>query len=148
MSQTLIRTALADDEAVWRKLWRGYCAFYEAQVSDDVTAHTWGRIIDPSSPVKCIFAERNGEVIGFANYIVHENTWEMHPLCYLEDLFVAPEARGSGAGKALIQWLKDAMPEQGWARLYWMTHKDNATARRLYDSFTRADDFVRYVVRS
>lgn len=143
-----VRPALADDEAAWRALWKGYCDFYQAAVSDDVTAHTWGRIVDPSSSVKCAFAEQAGNIVGFANYIVHENTWELHPLCYLEDLFVDPQARGSGAGKALIQWLKDGMSTNGWARLYWVTHKDNATARRLYDQFVGADEFVRYVIRA
>jgi GNAT superfamily N-acetyltransferase len=142
-----IRPALADDEAQWRALWRGYCAFYSADVSEDVTAHTWGRIVDPSSSINCIFAEQDGHIVGFANYVVHDNTWDIQPLCYLEDLFVAPEVRGSGAGKALIQWLKDGMATYGWARLYWVTHKDNAAARRLYDQFVSADDFVRYVIR-
>jgi len=142
-----VRPALADDEAAWRRLWRGYCDFYKSDVSEAVTAHTWGRIVDPSSAVKCIVAERDGLIVGFANYVVHDATWEMDPLCYLEDLFVAPDARGSGAGRAMIQWLKDGMSTRGWARLYWVTHEDNATARKLYDQFAGADGFVRYVVR-
>ena len=153
MSRTVItiRPALNDDEAAWRTLWRSYCAFYSADVSEGVTAHTWGRIVDPTSSIKCIFAEQAGEIVGFANYVVHDNTWDIQPLCYLEDLFVAPDARGSGAGagagKAMIQWLKDGMATYGWARLYWVTHKDNARARRLYDQFVGADEFVRYVIR-
>lgn len=143
----LIRPALAGDEAAWRRLWHGYCDFYKADVREPVTARTWGRIMDPCSAVKCIVAERDGEVLGFANYVVHDATWEINPLCYLEDLFVAPEVRGTGAGKAMIQWLKDAMATEGWARLYWVTHRDNTTARRLYDRFVAPDEFVRYVVR-
>ena len=142
-----VRPALPDDEAAWRKLWRGYCDFYKTALNEAVTAHTWGRIIDPGSSVKCIFVERDGEVLGFANYVVHDNTWELQPLCYLEDLFVTPHARGTGSGRAMVQWLKDAMATQGWARLYWATHRDNATARRVYDQFVPADDFVRYVIR-
>jgi GNAT superfamily N-acetyltransferase len=68
-------------------------------------------------------------------------------VCYLEDLFVDPDRRGAGVGKALLEWLRNAMRAEGWARLYWVTHKDNADARALYDQFTKADDFVRYVVR-
>ena len=48
---------------------------------------------------------------------------------------------------ALIEWLRNAMRAEGWARLYWMTHRDNAAARKLYDRFCEADEFVRYVVR-
>lgn len=143
----LIRAALPSDEAVWRQLWQGYCEFYEVQVPEAVTSRTWQRILDPDSAVLCMVAEVDGHVCGFAHCVVHENTWETQPVCYLEDLYVAPGARGRGIGRALLEWLVAAMRAEGWARLYWMTHRDNAQARRLYDHFTRADDFVRYVIR-
>ncbi len=147
MSQTLIRPAVPADEAAWRKLWLGYCDFYGIALADAVTARTWGRILDPDSGVLCIVAEVEGQVYGFANCVIHENTWELQPVCYLEDLFVLGSARRRGIGKALIEWLRNAMRAEGWARLYWVTHEDNARARSLYDRFTPADGFVRYVLR-
>ena len=114
---------------------------------DDVTARTWARITDAGSSIHAVLAEHGGAVVGFANFVLHDGTWETLPLCYLEDLYVAPEARGQGVGAALIGWLRDQMALQGWSRLYWMTRRDNAAARQLYDRFTPADDFVRYVVR-
>lgn len=146
-SNVVIRAALPSDEPVWRKLWRGYVDFYAASVPDGVTTRTWNRILDPDSAVMCIVAEVDGQVRGFANCVVHENTWETQPICYLEDLYVAPAARGHGVGQALIEWLRNAMRAEGWARLYWMTQADNAQARRLYDKFSQADGFVRYVIR-
>ena len=143
----IIRAALPSDEPAWRELWKGYCDFYQAQVSDEVTKRTWQRILDPDSQIMCVVAEVEGQVYGFANCVVHENTWETQAVCYLEDLYVRPGARGRGIGFALIDWLRNAMRAEGWARLYWMTREDNAQARRLYDRFTQADDFVRYVIR-
>jgi GNAT superfamily N-acetyltransferase len=143
----LIRAALPSDEAAWRGLWRGYCEFYRIRLPDEVSNRTWQRILDPDSAVMCIVAEVEGQVLGFANCVVHENTWESQPVCYLEDLFVAPAARGHGAGRALVDWLHNAMRAEGWARVYWMTQADNAQARGLYDSFATADGFVRYVLR-
>jgi GNAT superfamily N-acetyltransferase len=143
----IIRAALPADEPAWRELWKGYCEFYRAQVSDEVTQRTWTRILDPDSQVMCVVAEVDGQVQGFANCVVHENTWETQAICYLEDLFVRPGARGRGTGTALLEWLRNAMRAEGWARLYWVTKADNAQARRLYDRFTSADDFVRYVIR-
>jgi GNAT superfamily N-acetyltransferase len=143
----VIRALLPHDEPTWRELWRAYCDFYEAKVPDAVTQRTWKRILDPDSAVMCIVAELDGRVVGFAHCVVHENTWETQPVCYLEDLFVDPQARGRGVGRALLDWLRNAMRAEGWARLYWMTRRDNAPARALYDSFTPADDFVRYVLR-
>ena len=144
---TLIRPALPADEAAWRKLWQGYCDFYDAQVSDAVTTRTWSRILDPDSGVLCIVAEVEGQVYGFANCVIHENTWELQPVCYLEDLYVLPSARGRGVGKALMEWLRNAMRAEGWARLYWVTAQDNVAARALYDQFTPVDGFVRYVLK-
>jgi GNAT superfamily N-acetyltransferase len=145
--QILIRPALPGDEAAWRGLWKEYCDFYGITLPEAVTTRTWGRILDPDSGVLCIVAEVDGQVYGFANGVIHENTWELQPVCYLEDLFVLASARGKGVGKALIEWLRNAMRAEGWARLYWVTREDNARARALYDQFTRADGFVRYVVK-
>jgi len=142
-----IRSVLPNDQPSWQRLWRGYCDFYQADVRDEVTQRTWKRILDPDSAIMCVLAESEGQVVGFAHCVVHENTWETQPVCYLEDLYVDPAARGRGIGKALLEWLRNAMRAEGWARLYWVTHKDNHTARALYDQFAQADDFVRYVVR-
>ena len=147
MSAPLIRSALPADETAWRKLWRDYCAFQNVKLLPDVTDRTWKRILHPDSAVMCMVAEVDGQVYGFANCVVHENTWETQPVCYLEDLFVLPSARSHGIGKALIEWLRNAMRAEGWARLYWVTHQDNAPARALYDRFTQADGFVRYVLK-
>ena len=143
----IIRAALPSDEPVWRELWRGYCDFYQTQLDDEVTRRTWKRILDPDSAVMCVVAEVEGRVLGFAHCVVHENTWETQAVCYLEDLFVVSSARGRGIGAALLEWLRNAMRAEGWARLYWTTKADNTQARRLYDRFTQADDFVRYVIR-
>ena len=147
MATPVIRSALPSDETVWRQMWRGYLDFYASNIAEEVTNRTWKRILDPDSAVMCIVAEIDGQVYGFANCVVHENTWETQPVCYLEDLYVMPSARGHGIGAALIEWLRNAMRAEGWARLYWVTRESNAQARRLYDKFAQADDFVRYVIR-
>lgn len=147
MTPAVIRAALPADEPAWRQLWLGYCDFYQTKLADDVTQRTWQRILDPDSAVMCIVAEVDGQVYGFAHCVVHEATWETQPICYLEDLYVLPSARGRGLGKALIEWLRNAMRAEGWARLYWITEQDNAAARHLYDQFTLADNKVRYVIR-
>ncbi|MFG1425383.1 GNAT family N-acetyltransferase [Xanthobacter sp. VTT E-85242] len=141
-----LRNAAPPDEARWRDLWAGYTAFYETDVPEDVTAHTWARILDPASPISCRLAERAGEVVGFAVSVLHPGTWGHGPRCYLEDLFVDPRVRGGGIGRALIEDLITRGRAEGWTEVYWHTKASNATARRLYDTFTLADAFVRYCV--
>lgn len=139
----VIRDAEASDEIAWHRLWAGYNRFYEATVPPEVTRRTWERLLDTGNPLFCRIAEKSGETIGFTNSVLHEGTWVMKPICYLEDLFVTPEARGSGVGRALITDLVDLGRKQGWSRLYWHTRENNP-ARKLYDEFIKADDFVRY----
>ena len=143
-----IRPATPHDEAAWRTLWAGYCQFYEVELGSAVTERTWQRICDPASSIKAIVAEHPTlGVIGMANYIVHDNTWELSPVCYLEDLFVAPGQRAAGVGEALIDWLVAAMGQHGWSRIYWMTKENYYRARGLYDKYNPRDAFVRYVVK-
>jgi len=142
-----IRPIQAADEAAWQTLWDGYVRFYERVPAPALTRHPWRRILDPDAPVHAIVAATPaGEVIGIANYILHENTATLSPVCYLQDLFVAPQARAAGVGKQLIDWLKTAMKERGWSRLYWNTKENNYRARGLYDKYTPHSGFLRYVI--
>lgn len=144
-----IRKIEERDEGRWRELWDGYCRFYERDLSEAVTRHTWTRIMDAGSPVHAIVAERErAGVIGMAHYVIHENTWMLTPVCYLEDLFVDPSQRAGGVGRQLIDWLVAEMKTQSWSRLYWHTRENNYRARGLYDKFTPHSGFVRYVVNN
>jgi GNAT superfamily N-acetyltransferase len=146
LSELSIRPARAGDEPAWRELWAGYCEYYEVEVPEDVTAQTWRRLLAEGGH-ECLVAERAGEVVGFANYLLHPSTWSTRARCYLEDLFVAPAARGAGAGRALIEALRERAREHGWREVYWHTEGENVRARGLYDSFVEADGFVRYVLK-
>jgi GNAT superfamily N-acetyltransferase len=141
-----IRDVRPEDEAAWRELWAGYLDFYEATLPAGVTDATWERIISTDATFLAIVAEVDGEVIGFANLVLHDFTWSDRPAGLLHDLYVRPDVRGSGAGRALIQHLIARGKREGWNRVYWLTKEDNATARRLYDTFAPADGFIRYRV--
>lgn len=141
---TSIRAIAQGDEPAWRRLWAAYNHFYETNVPSEVSDATWRRMLDPTSPLFGRVAEYGGNVIGFSISAIHESTWRMAPICYLEDLFVDPGVRGGGIGSALITDLIDLGRERKWSRLYWHTRADNVVARRLYDRFVKADDFVRY----
>jgi GNAT superfamily N-acetyltransferase len=141
-----IRDARPDDETRWRELWAGYLAFYDVTVDADITDFTWCRVFDPASAIAMRVAEIEGNVIGFALYLTHEGTWISGKDCYLEDLFVDPEARGMGAGRALMDDLVALCKINGWARLYWHTSEQNKTARALYDSYVESDGHIRYRV--
>lgn len=139
-----IATATPADEAEWRGLWAQYLAFYRCDLDPEITSRTWARILDAASPLTARLARREGVMLGFALHHHHASTWVAGDDCYLEDLFVAEAARGLGVGRALIDDLIGLARAQGWHRLYWHTHEENARARRLYDSYAPSDGHIRY----
>lgn len=144
----IVRPAEAADEPRWRVLWDAYTRFYEREPDEAITRHAWARILDPAAPVHAIVAERDGLVIGIANYVIQESTSQLTPGCYLQDLFVDPAARAGGVGRALIDWLWGEVQSQGWSQLYWNTRETNYRARALYDTYTPHSGFLRYVLRN
>ena len=139
----IVRPLQAEDYPQWRPLWDGYTHFYECYLDESVTAATWDRALADSSSLFCRVVEKDGRVIGFAMCVLHEGTWSTAPVGYLEDLFVDAAERGAGAGKALIDALIDEGKREGWSKLYWVTRMNNP-ARKLYDHYGEADDYVRY----
>jgi GNAT superfamily N-acetyltransferase len=142
--ETAVRPVRAGDRAAWEPLWQGYLTFYEASLASDVTNATWRRFVDPLEPLGAFVAERGGRLIGFAHYLLHRSTWAPICYCYLEDLFVEPPARGSGAGRGLIAAVEATAREAGASRLYWMTHETNQAAQQLYNQVAERPGFVQY----
>lgn len=139
-----ITTATPTNEAAWRALWGGFLDYYGVSLPEATTLATWTRIIDPDHRMTCRLAWDDGAPVGFAIHHQHCSTWVPGDDLYLEDLFVAPTARGKGIGRALIEDLIDIGRRKGCFRLYWNTNHDNAAARKLYDQFCSDDGHIRY----
>ncbi|MGI4858260.1 MAG: GNAT family N-acetyltransferase [Janthinobacterium lividum] len=142
-----IRPAGESDHGRWLDLWQQYCQFYETPLGDDVTAHTWARIVTPGEPIHALIAmDDAGRALGICNYVCHPNTWSSRQTCYLEDLYVSPDARRQGVAQALIAALAELGRAQHWLRIYWITHDDNAPARALYDRVATNTGHTRYEI--
>lgn len=139
-----IRDIRPDDKASRLPLWAGYLSFYKVDLAPEVTEGTWNRLFDPSSRLSMRVAVVDGVLAGFAIHHQHESTWSLAPECYLEDLYLDPQYRGQGLGRALIDDLVSLCREKGYSGLYWHTEETNATARKLYDRYAPADGYVRY----
>jgi GNAT superfamily N-acetyltransferase len=139
-----IRALQASDRVQWVPLWNGYLRFYRAQLSDAVTETTFARLIDPQLQPHALVAEREGTLLGFTHYLFHRSTWSVQDSCYLEDLFVAPAARGGGVARALIHAVYAAAERAQAATVYWLTQEFNAPGRALYDTLARRTSFIRY----
>lgn len=131
-----IRAANPADKQRWLVLWQGYLDFYQTELSTEQSELTWQRILNPEFNMKCALAIDDGAIVGFTTYNLQNSTWSENGHCYLEDLFVDSTVRGKGVGRALIEYVKSYAIENKCSRLYWNTDEDNATARKLYDSYT------------
>lgn len=142
-----IRAVQAEDKTAWEGLWDQYLAFYKTERGQAVKDETWGRIMDPAVPMFCLLAvEDSGRPVGLANFLLHASFWEIGQVCYLNDLFTAPEARGKGAARQLLEAAHAAAVKEGAVKFYWLTAEDNAPARGLYDQLAQKTPFVHYVM--
>jgi|LakMenEpi13Jul12_1017406.scaffolds.fasta_scaffold04529_1 GNAT superfamily N-acetyltransferase len=133
---------LPEDRAAWETLARGYKDFYKTSVSPAELEHAWNRLLRQQD-VFGYAAKRDGELIGIAHYLFHKSVWAK-TVCYLQDLFVVPHARGIGAGRALIAAVAGQAEQRNATRFYWCTHEQNHDARGLYEKVARFNGFIRY----
>ena len=139
-----IRAIEEKDKNQWLKLWAGYLEFYKSTISPEQTELTWKRLINNELKMFGFVAEDENGVIGFTHCLFRPSTWTETEYCYLEDLFVNPNIRGKGVGRALIEKVVDLAKEKKSKRVYWTTQEFNKTARILYDSITPVSEFVQY----
>ena len=143
-----IRSLHPDDREGWRRLWDGYNAFYgrsgDTALPETVTEATWSRFFDLDETVFAVVAERDGSVVGLAHYLFHRSTTRIDLVCYLQDLFTAPEHRGCGVGRGLIQEVYARAQRSGASRVYWQTQADNTAGRLLYDQVAQHRGFIVY----
>jgi GNAT superfamily N-acetyltransferase len=139
-----IRAIEEKDKSQWLKLWAGYLEFYKSTISPEQTELTWKRLINNELKMFGFVAEDQNGVIGFTHCLFRPSTWTETDYCYLEDLFVDPNIRGKGVGRALIEKVVDLAKEKKSKRVYWTTQEFNKTARILYDSITPVSEFVQY----
>jgi GNAT superfamily N-acetyltransferase len=143
-ADVVIRPVGDEERAAWEPLWAGYLAFYERSLPQDVTDATWRRFHDPAEPLFILGAYVDGKLSGIVHYLFHRSTWAATHYCYLEDLFVADDARGHGLGRALIEAVYEKARAAGAIRVYWMTHATNTRARALYDQLADNLGFIQY----
>lgn len=142
----LIRPLRASDKADWGRLWTSYLDFYQTTLPQEVHASTFARLLgDDPRDFSALVAETDGRLLGLAHYLFHRHAWKLEDVCYLQDLYVAPEARGTGLGRALIEAVYARADAAGAPAVYWLTQDFNQQARQLYDRIGRVTPFIRYV---
>ncbi|MCF8512576.1 MAG: GNAT family N-acetyltransferase [Rhodobacteraceae bacterium] len=145
MPQITIRPLQASDEADWRRLWTGYLDYYQTTVPEAVYASTFARLLgtDPQD-FNGFIAHVDGQAMGLTHFLFHRHCWKIENICYLQDLYVDPELRGTGLGRRLIEAVYAAADANGTPAVYWLTQDFNTTGRQLYDRIGKLTPFIRY----
>ena len=144
MKSVEIKSVGGNDFDVWLPLWKGYQRFYEVDIPGPVTLKTWARFLDPAEPVHASLAILGGQTLGLVHSIYHRSTWAIDDTCYLQDLFVADQARGLGIGRALIEHVYAEAKRREAPRVHWLTHESNHDAMLLYNRVADRSPFIQY----
>ncbi len=139
-----IEKLIPSDRAVWESLFRAYIDFYQRVEPPEMYERAW-REFQTDTRLHALGARLDGRLVGITHFLIHPST-SGPDVCYLQDLFTAPDARGKGVASALIAAVADWARAQGCSRVYWTTHVSNSTARRLYDQVAENRGFIRYQI--
>lgn len=144
---TQIEQVSIADQLRWQELFKAYGDFYKVSLTQETIDTTWGWITNNDEDFWCAVArDEAGVIIGFTQYQLMHRSLGGSMVCYLSDLFVDPQIRSKGTGRALIDYVIAQMAERGINNVRWLTAEDNHTARKLYDSYQPVSGFVLYSV--
>ncbi len=142
----IVRALSATDRAAWDVLYAGYAAFYGVDQTEAMRDRVWGWLMDPGHEVTGFVAEAEG-LVGLAHVRAFARPLSATMGGFMDDLFVAPEARGTGAAEALIAAVRAHGVAQGWSVIRWITAEDNARARAVYDRVAVKTPWVTYDIK-
>ncbi|WP_299614206.1 GNAT family N-acetyltransferase [uncultured Tateyamaria sp.] len=140
-----IRRAADQDRAAWNVLFQAHCAFGGEEQTSEMRDRVWGWIHDQDAQTLCFVAENDqGEVIGFVHFRPYERPMPATKGAFIDDMFVAPSARGQGVVDAMIEAVGVYASDHGWDVVRWMTSETNYRARSVYDRHATKSNWVTY----
>ena len=129
----------------WKQLYHGYANFYEIPMNEDILKTVWSWIIDDEIKFYAIgVSSSEGELIGFMHFREMPSPLRGSLIGFLDDLYVHPNHRGTGAVQCLFKELKSIATQNDWPYVRWITATDNHRARAVYDKISNTIDFVTY----
>lgn len=141
----VVRAARAEDHDQWRVLFHGQADFCRTTLGPEQTDRVWSWINDPTHEVSALVVEEpEGRLVGLAHYRPFARPLSATMGGYLDDLFVAADARGNGVAALLLAGLAEIARERGWSVVRWAAADDNYRARSVYDKLAYRTILVTY----
>jgi len=134
-----------NDKDKWAQLYHGYAEFYKMKMNQDILDTVWSWIHSPEVKFYSIGVKSSeNELIGFMHYREMPSPLRGKLVGFLDDLFVHPDFRGTGAVQLLFGELKIQAKKNDWPYVRWITATDNSRARKVYNQISKPIDFVTY----
>jgi len=135
-----------DDRDQWRVLFDGYADFYGVPMDDATANKVWGWLLDQNHVLEALVVrQEGGHIVGFAHVRACPRPLGGCDIGFLDDMYIVPEVRGSGAADVLFEGLRALAIERGWPALRWITQHFNERGRAFYDRYTDGpSDFIMY----
>lgn len=143
-----IRPVEQRDRAEWDALYQGYADFYNVTQTAEMRDRVWAWLFDASHETEGLVAvDENGKLIGLTHFRSFARPLSASTGGFLDDLFVTPAARGSGAARLLIDAVANIGRARGWSVVRWITAEDNYRARALYDQVADKTKWATYDIK-
>ncbi len=144
-----IRPVKSEDRAEWDVLYQGYAKFYKVEQTAQMRDTVFGWLMDDAHGSNGLVAvDSAGTLVGLTHYRPYVSPLRAITNCFLDDLFVDPQARGSGAADALINGVADVARTNGWSVVRWSTADDNYRGRGVYDKLATRTMWITYDLKT
>ena len=143
-----IRPVEQNDRAQWNVLYQGYAGFYKVAQTQDMRDTVWSWLFDDAHETEGLVAvDDKGLLIGLTHFRPFARPLSATTGGFLDDLFVTPASRGSGAARLLIEAVAQIGKQRGWSVIRWITAEDNYRARSLYDKVADKTKWATYDIK-
>ena len=121
----------------WEALYRGYANLYQVPMTPETIKTVWQWIFDENNAFYCLVAtDETNNLVGLMNYRLMPSPLRGKSVGFIDDLFVLPTSRGSGAIDKLFDALSTSAQQQGWSFVRWITAENNYRGRAVYDKLS------------
>ena len=139
-----IRKPKPEDRPEWDRLYSGYATFYKVDQTPEMRDRVWGWLHDPAHESEGLVAEEGDHLVALAHFRPFARPLSATTGCFLDDLFVDPETRGTGVADAMLAALEEIARTRGWTVVRWITAENNYRARAVYDRKAVRTGWVTY----
>ncbi len=140
----IVRPIVSTDRGAWDGLYQAYAEFYGVDQTAQMRDRVFGWLTTNTHEVNGFCAMSGDVMVGITHYRVFARPLSAATGLFLDDLFVSPDARGTGAAGALIDAVRNEAEAGGHGVVRWITAKDNERARGLYDKIANETAWVTY----